>query len=68
VRALPILVLGLLSGTAMASVVVLLLVPEIRAKRETSARIAACHDKGGTARLDRRDVYRGCHLPPKVAR
>lgn len=59
------LVPGLLSGAAIASVVLLIVVPEILAERETPARIAACHAQHGTAQLDRHGHYRGCLLPPR---
>ena len=58
------LLTGLLSGVAIASATALMIVPEIRARKETPARIAKCHAQEGTARLDDRGTYVGCLVPP----
>jgi hypothetical protein len=58
-------IMGLLSGSVMAFGVLALVVPDIRAERETPARVAGCHDRAGTAQLDTHGVFVGCLVPPK---
>lgn len=59
---------GLLTTAVQAAAVVALVVPEIRARKATPDRIAACHDKAGTAQLDPRGVFTGCLVPPTETR
>jgi hypothetical protein len=65
---IPLLLMALFSGAAVASAIGLFVVTDIRRRKETPDRIASCHAQRGTARLDRRGVYRGCLVPPKAAR
>jgi hypothetical protein len=51
-----------------AAVVIALVVPEIRVNTDTPDRLAACHDRAGTAQLDRRGVFTGCLVPPRETR
>ena len=59
--------LSLLSGAVMASIIVIMIVPEVRAKKATPDRISQCHDQAGTAQLDNRGVLRRMPDSPEGA-
>jgi hypothetical protein len=56
---------GLFSGAVIAGVVAVMIVPEIRARKETPERIAKCHAQEGTARLDANGFNEGCLVPAR---
>jgi hypothetical protein len=62
------LAVGSMTGIGIACAALILVVPDIKAERRTPERIAACHDRGGTAQLDGRGTFTGCLLPPPAWR
>jgi hypothetical protein len=51
-------------AAAAALAAAAIIIPEMDAEQKTQDRIMRCNAKGGTARLDRRNIFSGCLIPP----